>query len=292
MAEDPEALQRAWAQQRLWSQTANQLKHGISQARLLALCLAIVTAIAAVSAVQVDELSSAGGRVLAAAGAIAAGLGTLVQRRAGTDQVRAWTRARSASEGIKSEVYRRLAVGDRDDDNGPDDSLSQRTAEIVNAASDLQRHTLSVTATPRPLPDVHDIGTYITHRVDDQIDGYYRPRAREYETRVRWLRRAGDALGTLAVVFGAIAAAFGITDLAAWVPVVTTIATALVAHIAANRYDHQIIEFLRTASQLELLRDQRLLRKMDDAEFVDACEDVISVENQGWMTRWTATDPA
>ena len=49
------------------------------------------------------------------------------------------------------------------------------------------------------------------------------------------------------------------------------------------------MEFLRTAEQLERLRDARTNEGMVDAAFVDACEKVISVENQAWMTQWTKT---
>jgi hypothetical protein len=93
--------------------------------------------------------------------------------------------------------------------------------------------------------------------VDDQIDGYYRRRATTYQRRVNRLRRAGDVLGVVAVIVGAVAAATDISDVAAWVPVVTTVAAAVVAHIAASRYDHQITEFTRTADELAHLRDHR-----------------------------------
>lgn len=79
----------------------------------------------------------------------------------------------------------------------------------------------------------------------------------------------------------------GLSPLAAWAPVATTAATTVAAHIAAARYDHLVIEYLRTAQQLEHLRDTYRDAPGDPAAFVDACENVISVENQGWMTRWT-----
>jgi hypothetical protein len=79
------------------------------------------------------------------------------------------------------------------------------------------------------------------------------------------------------VLLGAGAASFGIGGLAAWVPAVTTVSASLTAHIAASRYDHQIVEFLRTAEQLERLRDARTNEGMADAAFVEACEEVISV---------------
>ena len=80
--------------------------------------------------------------------------------------------------------------------------------------------------------------------------------------------------------------------MAAWVPVTTTASAAIVAHIAASRYDQLIIEYLRTADRLRYLRDTERSR-LTPAAFVDACEDTISVENQAWMARWnTPTDTA
>jgi hypothetical protein len=144
----------------------------------------------------------------------------------------------------------------------------------------------------KPPPAVTDLDGYVALRVDDQIDRYYRPKAVTYQRRVERLRRLGDALGVTAVVFGAVAAAFDVAGLAAWMPVITTIVAALYAHIAASRYDHQIIEFVRTADRLEDLRDNQRTTLRPPA-FVDACEDAISVENQGWMARWnTPTDTA
>jgi hypothetical protein len=70
----------------------------------------------------------------------------------------------------------------------------------------------------------------------------------------------------------------------------TTVGTSLVAYIAASRYDHMIIEYLRTEQQLEHLRDTRTDNKMSASKFIDACESVISIENQVWMTRGNDPD--
>jgi hypothetical protein len=100
---------------------------------------------------------------------------------------------------------------------------------------------------------------------------------------VRRLRTVGGLLGVTAVVLAALAAAFQIGGLAVWVPVVTTIAT----YIAAARYDHLVIEYLRTAQRLQHLRQDHLDHPTSDpAAFVEACEAAISVENQAWMARW------
>ncbi|HEX9316775.1 MAG TPA: DUF4231 domain-containing protein, partial [Actinomycetota bacterium] len=89
-------LAYAWAQQHIWSETANRLKHGLETARRAALVLGIAAAILAVAAVQLAGVSSAAGRVLGLLAGVTAGLAPALQRRAGTRQVAAWTRARSA----------------------------------------------------------------------------------------------------------------------------------------------------------------------------------------------------
>jgi hypothetical protein len=209
---DSDEVRRAWKQQQLWSQAGSLFKRRIGQARIVALCLAIATAILAVASMQVIGWAPWAGRILAAAAATTAGIGAIVQRRVGTAQVSAWTRARSASEGVKSEVYQRLAGGHRYLSGNPNVTLSQQVEKILQGVSELERHTLRAIGTPKPLPDVHDVATYIRDRVNGQIARYYRPRARDYEARVRRLRLAGDVLGALAVVFGAVAAAFEITN--------------------------------------------------------------------------------
>jgi hypothetical protein len=281
-----EQLTWAWAQQRIWSQSANQLKQRLDRARRTVLLLAIATAVLAVAANQIGGLSMPTGRTLSASAAITAGVATLLQRRAGTEQIRAWTRARSAAEGLKTEIYSYLAGGTAYGGADRDQRLGIETHNIVGAVSDLERQTLKVKPDSTPIPAVRDTDTYIAVRIDDQIHNYYRKKAAIYETRVVRLRGVGDVLGVIALVLAALAAAFRMDSLAAWVPVVTTIGTSLTAHIAAARYDHMVIEFLRTAQRLEYLRDQYINTPHNDAKFIDACEDAISIENQGWMARW------
>jgi len=281
-----EQLAWAWARQRIWSQSANQLKQRLDRARRTALLLAITTAVLAVAANQIGGVSMPVGRTLSVMAAITAGVATLLQRRASTQRIRAWTRARSAAEGLKTEIYSYLAGGTTYAGADRDQRLGIETHNIVEAVSDLERHTLNVQPDSRPIPAVRDTDTYIALRIDDQIHNYYRKKAAIYETRVVRLRTVGDLLGVIAIVLAAGAAAFQVDSLAAWVPVVTTIGTSLTAHIAAARYDHMVIEFLRTAQRLEYLRDQYVNTPTNGASFIDACEDAISIENQGWMARW------
>jgi hypothetical protein len=286
------AVEAAWADQRIWSQTANRLKQQIDRARATALLLAIATAVLATTASQVNDASALAARVLTAAAAITAGVATLTQRRAGTDQIRAWTRARSASEGLKSEIYSALGGGSHYDDPNRDQALTTRTRDITDLVQDLKRHTLGISPDGKPPPAVHDVDSFIAHRVNQQIDEFYTPKAATYEQRVRRLRTLGDLLGITAVILAALGSAFELDGLALWIPVVTTIAASLSAHITAARYDHLVIEYLRTVQRLTRLRDDYQRRPTTAAAFVDACEDVISVENQAWMARWNQPNGA
>ncbi len=294
-------MEWAWERQRIWSLTANRLKTGLDRARSRVLVLGIATAVLAVAATQAGQVSEMWGRVASVAAAVTAAVGVWQQRRVTTDSIRNWTRARSASEALKSLVYTHLATAppqagsdshETTAEDPADVAIGEEARRIVEDVTDLQRHTLDIDSDGKPLPEVHDVESYIALRVNQQIDAYYRPKAAVYERRVRRLRALGDLLGILAAVLAAAAAAFGWDELAAWVPVVTTAAGAMTAHIAAARYDHLVIEYLRTAQRLAHLRGRYLDSGRGSVtavrKFVYECEAAISVENQGWMARWTS----
>ena len=95
----------AWQRQSVWSQTADRLKSGPSQARRLRLALTIAGAALALASSQLKPVSTAaGGRGGGAAAVVMAAVGLLsgLQR---VEQVRRWTRARSVSEALKTEVF-------------------------------------------------------------------------------------------------------------------------------------------------------------------------------------------
>jgi hypothetical protein len=165
---------------------------------------------------------------------------------------------------------------------------SHRLLQEVNREEPaLERVTLGITADDKPLPAVKNLATYIEKRVNDQIQRYYRPRAALYEQRVRRLRAVAEALGLLAVVGSAAGAFLGLKAVAAWVPVITTITTSLAAHVSAKRYEEQVVDYLRTARNLEELRDTRRSTGMGDAAFIEACEAQLAAENRAWRIGWS-----
>ena len=79
---------------------------------------------------------------------------------------------------------------------------------------------------------------------------------------------------------------------AAWVAVVTTVTAAVSSHVAASRWEYQLVEYLRTGAELDRLLAEWQAAVLPDEvaadRLVDRCEQVISTQNDGWMAKWAA----
>ena len=285
-----------WSQQSIWSQTANKLKRHLTHWRAAALVLTITGAVLATLGTQVATVSGPVEKGLLWAAAVAVGLVPLIRPRFGPKAVEEWTRARSASETLKEQVYTYLARVSPYRGADCEQRLRGQADATLEAVDDLQPRTDSIQPKIRSLPEVRDVGGYVAIRVNEQIDGYYRKQVSELNDRLRWLRGAEFALAAAAVVLSVTAGSLGIKGAAVWVPVITTVSGALAAHVAATRYEFLLVEYGRTAAQLERLRDRRQpladpgqAARADD-EFVAQCERVISDQNEAWMAK-LSSDP-
>jgi hypothetical protein len=290
------AAESVWRQQSIWSQTGNRLKRDLTRSRAAALVLTIAGAVMAILGTQVAGVSTPAGKGLLWATAVAVGLVPVIRPRFGRQAVEIWARARSASESLKEQVYTYLAEVSPYRGADRDQQLRQRAQATLAAVEDLLPRTAGIEPKSRSLPAVHDIDGSVAIRVTEQIHGYYRTQAEQLRGRLRWLRGAELALAVAAVVLSATAGSIGVKGVAAWVPVVTTVSAALAAHVAAARYEFLLVEYSRTAAQLERLRDGR--QSLDDPDqaahaddtFVAECERVISAQNEAWMAKLTS-DP-
>lgn len=284
-------LDELWRQQSLWSRTANRMKKRIVRARAAALGVGVAVAVLGTLAGVLADPQPALSRVLAGVAALGAALLPVLRPGWSGRTLRDWTRARSVSEALKSEVYLWLArVGDyRGDEHGA--RLREKTDKVRGDGSDLLRYQAAIVSEQRALPPVHDIASYFAVRVTGQIDTYYRRKAGELQASLRWFRTAEVVLAVLGAALGAVAAVGG-SSFAPWIAVVTTVTTAVTVHVAATRYEFQLIEFLRTADRLEQLKSKAIAG--GSADELDAlavlAEDVISIENQAWMAK-LAEDP-
>jgi conflict system pore-forming effector with SLATT domain/uncharacterized protein DUF4231 len=284
-------VEELWGQQSIWSQTANRMKASISHARSAALALTMGGAVLATLAARLPAEQVKAASVLAVAAAVAVGLVPVLRPRFSGRILRAWTRARSVSEALKSEIYLYLAgAGDyRGEDR--DRRLKVCTDRVRQQAADLLRHSGDIQPAKRGLPDVHDYGSYLRVRVDGQVEGYYRPKARQLQRRLTQFRRVEVVLAVAGVVLGALAASLAEVGLGAWIAVVTTISASVAAHVGATRYEYQLIEYLRTADELtRLRRDATATTSPAELDqLVVQCERIISIQNEGWMAKLSST---
>jgi hypothetical protein len=279
------SVERAWEEQRGWSQAAGRLKRDRERKRALALGLTVVGAVLSAGGLAAG-LASDWGKVLAFGAAAAVALAELVRARVGPQAVSDWTRARSIAEAIKSEVYVELAgVG------GP--GFDDRVDTITDLGRDLLPHRAHAALCSRPLPPVDDVASYLKVRVGGQIDDFYRPRARELQRRIEASRRMELALAVLGALLAAAAGTWESDSLAVWVPVLTTIAAACTAHHAAARREYLLVEYLRTAQELERLRRRTgSVAELSDEQLIRRAEEVISVQNEAWMARFAGGAPS
>lgn len=286
------ALTMLWQRQSLWSQAAGRLKASIGRARVAVLVLTISGAVLGTASAQVLPHHAPVGRVLAVASAIALAVAAFLGRATGIQLVRDWTRARSVSEAIKSDVYTYLSGVTPFRDAQRDDVILERLEKLGSSVADLTKYTAGLTPVTRPLPEVSDVASYAAVRVRGQVEGYYRPKAAELTRRLRWLRRGEAALAGTAAILAAVVGVAPAAALTAWIGVLTTAATALAAHAAASRYEYQQIEFTRTADELERLLARTVTPGDTSAEddFVARCERVISIQNEGWMAKLSTAD--
>lgn len=308
-ATDPAAfVESAWRDQAVWSDAAGALKSSLTRWRLVA---ALAGAFGALLTTAVGTLTALGPEASAAwplARPLAAGLGTLLlalvpyvlKARVSPEQVRAWTRARAASEALKETIYRFLLGAAPYGPAPAAAELVRHCQTIKQGLSDLGALAATV-ATParKDRPTSLDADGYVAQRVNGQVERYYYPKARANALAARRLRGLEFALSLAAALLGAAA---GLADplavaslglLAPWAAVATTVAGAVTSHLAASHYDHQATVYFSTAERLRGLRDEWLatpdrLQPEAAAAFVDACERAITAENEAWLAEWSA----
>ena len=230
------AVEWAWRRQSVWSQTADRLKAGPSRSWRFRLGLTVAAAALALAGSQVRAVSLPASIALAVAAALAMATVGLLRGRQNVEQVRPWTRARSVSEALKTEVF--LFLAESGVYAGPD-----RDRRWKRRRSGWSTRQASCSDTPREcrprsraLPAVHDVGSYLDVRVrQSQLEGYYEPKARLLRQRLRSLKAAEVTLALVAAGLAAVAAIS--SSVGAWAAVATTAGAAVAAYIAAERYE-------------------------------------------------------
>ena len=264
------------------------MKRKVERARWAALGLAILAAVlGAVTATFIKE-GNPWRWAFVFATTLALGLGPwLAAHFLGQNQATRWVAVRAAAEALKREVYKRAAKC-KPYDGTPQEADLALIKEKQAIEADLG-DVEEVAAESMDLPKAEiDLNTYVINRVDNQIS-WLRRRAGDHARWAAVLRGATIAIGFIGVVLSAAGAAFGeainAEYLAPFIGVVTTVSTALIAHIEAGRYDFIAAMYRATAKRLE--NEQASHTPTTPLpDFVDKCEAILSTENSAWMAKF------
>lgn len=299
-------VKSAWQDQAIWSETANRLKSQLTMWRKVT---AFASVLGAFLETLVATMNNLNGNlwvmrtILAIIGVvILAIVPFLLKTKVSSEKVNEWVRARSVSEGLKETIYRYLVGAPPFGPSSTPADLIKRCQSLKDKVEDLWKEASCVSPPKKERPSSLTINEYIEKRVNDQINHYYLPKARENALAAKKLHNLEFLLGLLAVIIGAIAGAATATEvpelsaLSPWVAVVTTAGVAVTAHITATRYDYQAMVYFSTGNRLKSVRDEWLsapdhFEPDRIAKFVDDIEHAISTENESWLAEWTGKKP-
>jgi hypothetical protein len=290
-------LQLVSERQGIWSETANRLKAQYETARWRTFLLSIGGAMLATLASQV----SGGDRKFAAlAAALCFAIAAFITARSlGNQNATLWLRARAASEALKKEAFTYAAGAAPYDDpltrkstlNQARDEIERSVDEIIGYAAPTGRGSAPKTQlTPEE---------YVKNRVEKQIVEYFEPKANAAQRTAARLRWVEGFLALAAAVLSTAAAVIDkheFFDIAAIMGVVTTISSALVAHISAGRYDFTVASYRATARRLRnVLAEAPETFNAPSPEwsaFVNECESILWDANNTWLAKWAKPSDA
>ena len=155
----------AWQQQSVWSQTADRLKAGPTRLRAALLAMTVAAAALALAGSQLKGASLPASVTLTVIAAVALAAVGLLRSRTNVEQVRRWTRARSVSEAIKTEVFIYLTQSGRYAEADRETKLEAEIQRLEREARDLHGYTSGIQPRKRSLPAVHDVASYLDVRV-------------------------------------------------------------------------------------------------------------------------------
>jgi hypothetical protein len=182
-----------WDEHVAWSKAASDLREQRSFWRTTVLVLTVSGATLQTIAATMPTFKLAAGGT----GTVALALVPIFARYFLTsEQAAKWLRARSISEGIKSEIYTYCAGVEPYTGPGASETLLKKVRAIRQFGANLERERAKAGSPTKPAPPALDADGYISRRVRQQIDEYYRPAAKknaELAERYRWIEMVSPA---------------------------------------------------------------------------------------------------
>lgn len=291
------ALKNTWGQYRTWALSSRVYKNDVTRWRNFVLILSIVGAIMGTVSQQANLWNLLKTPQWLPTGfglfsGFALGLAAYYSKEAlSPDPEAKAVRARSAAEAFKSEAYLLAANAPPYDTATTTAELAARTDRVKEAVANLAHETITSAQESEGMPTERlSVEDYIKRRVDEQIDRFYIPRARENAKKLAIGKYLSLTLGAIAVVLGLLSAKY--VWIAGWMAVIGTITAAIAARQYAGRYQFLVISYQATIERLRWLKTEWAIASKTDPvaagnKLVVACEETISSENTAWMAEFT-----
>ena len=294
MASQPiPGINSAWTLYRQCSATAVYQKSRLELFTRISLWLGFAGALVGTLA-QVGHLHSdlMPAKILGVVGSLAVALAGVAAAQATADgREKIWVKCRGAGEGLKSSVYLFCAGVPPFDAATRVQALGQR---VEKALKDLEGTELHPAKSDKLPPGALTVGDFINVRVDDQVD-YYTRAANKYHKKADFWRFFALAAAAVGAAMGAVSAIY---SLAPWVALLATVTASITAFVKNQRYSNMVGLYQATATRLQLLKDQWLDSgktdedKADRDNFIQRCEETMSIENGAWTSQWSQQTPA
>jgi hypothetical protein len=291
------ALKEMWLKYRGWAARANEVKGGLDRWRWWVLVLTVSAAVLATLAAQIKPFYDDANvlpQVISGASAVIMTLVAFIARSMldpGIEQ--RWIRARALAESAKAESYRYAARIPPYDGTDSGVQMIEKVESLLTAGADIPVKDEPAEKALESLPNYPlQIEDYIRLRIDDQVDGFYRPKAAQNERNANLCAYATQILSAFAAVLGALGTFYPKSGVEIWVATIGTVTGAISAFALGRRYQQLAATYRVTADRLALrlarwrIQTQQAKSVAADVALVTDIEGLISAENQAWMAEF------
>jgi protein-S-isoprenylcysteine O-methyltransferase Ste14 len=289
------ALKEMWAKYRGWAARAREVKDGIDRGRWWTLILSVAAAILATLSSQVKPHFGAASVVpqviTGASAVIMAVVAYISHLLLDSAAEQRWIRSRALAETAKAESFKYVTKVPPYDGSEAGAALIEKLESLLASGADLPAKDVAPASATEGMPN-HPlpIADYIKQRIEDQIDGYYRPRAAANDRKASFATKATQIFSLIAAILGAIGTMYPNSGIEVWVATIGTITGAISAYALGRHYQQLAASYRVTADRLALrlarwrIQTEATRTEAADRALVSDVEAVIAAETQAWMT--------
>lgn len=297
------AEELAWKRYRVWAKTARTLKATHERSYLWVSVLSLLGAIAGIIAQHVSPEGSTPDALkldqwVAGMSALLMAASTyLATQLMGIERETRFIKARGIAEAIKSQLYL-FWMGVEPYQKSvarpatPEQRLLEKVKELEKVGASQEREELTTAElNASPAKATRTIEEYITLRIAEQTNKFYKPKTMAHLEKVRRYRAAQIALGLIGTLIGVLGTTESRAQTVAWVAVVSTATMGLTGFATAGRHQYLVSTYQATAERLEYLLGVWSSSKqtLEDArKLVLDTEATLREENYAWVAQGAA----